>query len=129
MVKADIDAWVNNYYIEFYVDNKIYLDGQIDMFPAPAGLTGLQTFSAATTASFYVNGTPRADNFFDLRIPGGIDLGGITTDGNTGITINQGQTFRIECTGTSFTLAAAAGTYGGLQVTAMLIGVISRSVQ
>ena len=129
MQKADLDAFVNNYYIEFYVDNKIYLEGQVDMFPAPAGITGLQSFATATTSTVYVNGTPRADNFFDLRIPGGIDLGGLVTDGNTGITINQGQTFKVECTGTSFTLAAASGTYGGFQVTAMLIGVISRSVQ
>jgi hypothetical protein len=99
------------------------------MFPAPAGLSGLQSFATATTATIYTNGLPRADNFFDLRLPGGIDLGGIVTDGNTGITINQGQTFRVECTGTSYTLAAAAGTYGGFQVTCMLLGVISRSVQ
>ena len=129
MQKPDIDAFVNNYYVEFYVDNKIYLEGQVDMFPAPAGITGLQSFATAITSTAYVNGTPRADNFFDVRIPGGIDLGGMVTDGNTGITINQGQTFRVECTGTSFVLAAANGTYGGFQVTAMLIGIISRSVQ
>src|ERR1700759_175258 len=30
MVKADIDAFLNTYYVEFYVDNKIYLEGQVD---------------------------------------------------------------------------------------------------
>lgn len=130
MQKADIDTWINTYYIEFYVTNKIYLEGPPEYFPATGGLQGFFTLATAANGSFFNNGTPKSDNFFDMRIPQGVDLGGITTDGQTGIIINQSQTFRVDCKATSgFTLAAASGTYGGFAVTCALLAIISRSVQ
>jgi hypothetical protein len=129
MRKQDIDTYFNTYYIRFYVDQKYYLEGPPWMFPAPGGMTGFYTLAAAADQSFFTNGVPQSFNFFDLRLPQGIDLGGVTTDGATGILINQGQTFHVDSNGTSFTLAAADGAYGGFNVVCVLTGILSRSVQ
>lgn len=129
MIKADIDTFFNTYYMRFYIDQKYYADGPFYMYPAPAGLNGFWTKATAADQSFYTNGNPQSFNFFDLRLPQGIDLGGVTTDGFTGIIIGQGQTFHVDSFGTSYTLAAADGSYGGFNVMCTLLGVLSRSVQ
>jgi hypothetical protein len=43
MIKADIDAILDNCWMEFRIDDKIFHEGQIWQFPAGAGLTGVST--------------------------------------------------------------------------------------
>lgn len=133
MIKGDIDIVLNNFWLEFWCQEKIYLEGPVWLFPSPGGLTAGFMLSTATTNTAYNNGTPAAYNFFDVRLPAGMDLGGVTTDGTTGIIINGGQTFHVDLKSTAaagvITLGAAVGSYGGYQVTIVLQGVYSRAVQ
>lgn len=55
MLKADIDLMLNNYYIEFRIDEKIYFEGQLWQFPAGVGLTGTST---TTSQQAWLNGLP-----------------------------------------------------------------------
>jgi hypothetical protein len=53
MLKSDIDLILDNSYIEFKIDDKIFHEGQIWQFPAGVGLTGVTTNSGE---SVYTNG-------------------------------------------------------------------------
>jgi hypothetical protein len=55
MVKADIDRWLNSCYIEFRIDEKIFHEGFLWMFPSGGGLSGTTTNNAE---SAWVNGLP-----------------------------------------------------------------------
>ena len=55
MFKVDIDAFLNNCYIEFRIDDKIFHEGLTWLFPAGAGLAGV---SSQTGESVYTNGLP-----------------------------------------------------------------------
>ena len=95
------------------------------------------TTTAGNLSTVTTNGQPRTDNVFDVRLPAGIHLGtdstgaAIVTDGLIGITILQGQQFRIEMNapagGAALTATASGGT--GLTVMAYLYGILSRGVQ
>lgn len=55
MLKADIDLVLDNCWVEFRIDDKIFHEGQIWQFPAGAGLAGVST---QTAQSVYTNGLP-----------------------------------------------------------------------
>ena len=135
---TDIENFFNSEYMEFWVGQKVYLEGPIQVFPGGAGLYG--ALAAGATFSFLVsNGHPRYDNIYDVRLPAGIHLGvdatntPIVTDGLIGITILQGQQFRIEMNaplgGAALTASTATPPGAGLSIMAYLHGILSRGVQ
>lgn len=133
---TDIDAFLRSEFIEYWVGQKTYIEGPIQCFPAGAGLYGV---ASGANISAFSNGIPRIDNAYDVRLPAGIHLGNdtnnvpIVTDGLIGVTILQGQQFRIEMNAPMGGAALAASTATppgtGLQVMAMLFGILSRGVQ
>lgn len=128
MDKVDLDALYNNYYLEFWVGDKVYIEGPIFCFPGGVGLNGsAATTVAATTLQNYTNGVPLAGNMYDLRLPAGLNLGGNMTDGLMGITILQDQPFHVDIAGTAFALAAAPAP--GLLLWTLGYGILSRQVQ
>ena len=134
---ADISAFLQSEYMEFWVGQKVYLEGPVQCFPGGAGiwtsLGGTTTAGALTSVSSL--GQPRTDNVYDVRLPAGIHLGtdasgsSIITDGLIGITILQGQQFRVEMNAPAggASLSASPGT--GLTIMAYLHGILSRGVQ
>jgi hypothetical protein len=54
-LKSDIDLFLTNYFMEFRIDQKIFHEGYLWMYPAGAGLAGLSTQNAE---SVYTNGIP-----------------------------------------------------------------------
>jgi|SRR6185312_3217999 len=134
-VKADIDAFLNDYYMEFWVGQKVYLEGPFESFPGAAGLTGTASAPTAVAASAWTVGVARTDNFFDVRLPQGIQLGTtvdgagngvpIVSDGLTGITILQGQQFKIQVIAPS----TVPTTTAAFKIRAYLLGILSRGVQ
>lgn len=128
MLKEDIDDFLDSYYMEFVVVSRIYAEGLLMFYPAGAGLAGMTT---KTAEGGWSNGQPNVANFYDLRLPAGLDLGGGTfTDGYTGITILQDQTFRVDLkatTGVTLNTTAAGGF--GLRLIVALSGQMTRGVQ
>ena len=135
---TDVNGFLQTEFMDFWVGNKSYLQGPIQCFPSGAGLTG--SLTGSTAFGLVNNGTARIDNVFDVRLPAGIHLGvdsnnvPIVTDGLIGITILQGQQFRIEMNapagGVALSAAAATPFPGtGLTVMAYLYGILSRGVQ
>jgi hypothetical protein len=135
---VDIQGFFDTEYMEYWVGQKVYLEGPIQVFPAGAGLWG----SVAGTTEFAIvqNGQARSDNVYDVRLPAGIHLGvdasntPIVTDGLIGITILQGQQFRIEMNAPLGGVALTASTAtpfpgGGMKIMAYLYGILSRGVQ
>lgn len=57
MVKSDIDLILDNCYMEFKIDDKIFHEGQLWQFPAAVGLAGTTTNNGE---SVYTNGQPIA---------------------------------------------------------------------
>lgn len=55
MSKSDIDSWMNYCYIEFRIDEKIFHEGFLWMFPPGGGLSGVSTNNAE---SAWTNGLP-----------------------------------------------------------------------
>lgn len=130
-LKLDIDAFLAQAYMEFWVGNKVYVEGPFQYFPGAAGLTGVST---ATAQQVYTNGLVMASNFFDLRLPGGLNLGGVATNGLIGVNILQGQQFKVEVNlpagALALTAAAAVPNPGtGLSIVCALLGIKSRGVQ
>jgi hypothetical protein len=133
---TDINAFFQSEYMEFWVGQKVYLEGPIQVFPGGAGLYGVSGTGSQTTLT---NGQARTDNVFDVRLPAGIHLGvdannvPIVTDGLIGITILQGQQFRIEMNapmgGAALAAVGATPAGTGLTVMAYLYGILSRGVQ
>lgn len=131
VLTIDIDALFDQSYFEFWVNNKVYIEGKLNMFPAGGGIAG---FSTRTTQSQLTNGFPQPSNMIDMRIPGGTNLGNMVADGLTGINILQQQNFKIELNlpGGALTLSASDLTPNpgtGLTIACYLYGVLSRSVQ
>lgn len=124
MVKADIDNFINSYYMEFWVGQKIYAEGPLVKFPAGVGITGATT---RNNEGAWTNGVPMNTNMTDLRLP----LGIANSDGYTGITILQGQQFQVRLIGTAFALSAAAAPNNGTGLNLMCFadGIKSRGVQ
>ena len=87
------------------------------------------------------NGTPNWGNMFDLRLPPGINLGVQTdntgekkialSDGLMGVTILQGQQFKVVATapGGAQTATAAGSGGAGVSLICQLYGILSRGVQ
>lgn len=131
-IKLDLDGFINSSYMEFWVGQRVYAEGPLQCFPGAAGLAGVST---QANESVYTNGAPQASNFFDLRLPAGIGIGGgNVSDGLIGVTILQGQQFRVNINapagGWALTAAAAVPTPGnGLRVMCYLYGIMSRGVQ
>lgn len=131
----DLQGFLSSEYMEFWVGQKVYLEGPIQCFPGGAGLSGAG--SSAATSMTYSNGAARTDNVFDVRLPAGIHLGtdgggnAIVTDGLIGITILQGQQFRVVMNAPAggVVLQAAAPPVTGLNVMCYLYGILSRGVQ
>lgn len=118
-------------YMEFWVNNKIYSEGPLQCFQGGAGLQGS---TVQTGSAFVSNGMPQGNSMmFDLRLPAGLNLGNITSDGLTGITILQSQLFKvlIQLPGGALTLTSGVATPTpgtGLSLYAFLHGHLSRSV-
>lgn len=137
VASADVFNLLANYYWEFWVGNKIYAEGPLEV---AASKTGLWAGSNRTDQSFINFGNPdsngNADGGFDLRLPAGIQLASqdgeaIITNGIQGTRILQGQQFQVKLIGTSFACVAAGGaTFGtGIQPRCYLKGVKSRIAQ
>ena len=130
-------------YLEFWVSQKVYVEGPLDCFPGSGGIMGSYATSLGPGATDYVvnstNGWPSIHNMFDLRLPAGLPLGtsngtSLVADGIIGVTILQSQTFNVQfkADGGGATLVAnnatpIAGT--GLTVNCRLSGILSRGVQ
>lgn len=145
VLAIDLDAFFNTEYMEFWVGQKAYLEGPVQCFPSGAGRFGsvaLGTMAAAATsfANNQGSGWPVLSNLYDVRLPGGLNLGvdgggnPVVADGLIGITILQGQQFNVQlkADGGGATLAATGavpvpGT--GLTVACYLHGILSRGVQ
>ncbi len=141
----DLDNFLNTEYMEFWVSQKVYLEGPLDVFPQSGGLfggTSLGTMGAAATSyiSNMTNGWPSIHNMYDVRLPAGLPLGrdqsggDVVADGIIGITILQSQTFNVQlkADGGGATMAAtgAVPVAGiGLTVSVRLHGILSRGVQ
>jgi hypothetical protein len=137
---ADINQFISTEFMEYWVGQKVYLEGPVQCFPGGAGMSGTVSSGATPPFSAFTNGMPRVDNIFDVRLPAGIHLGvdannaPIVTDGLIGITILQGQQFRIEMSapsGGAALIAAGATPFAGTGLTVMsyLYGILSRGVQ
>lgn len=51
VLKGDIDTFLNNYYFEFRIDDKIYFEGHLWYYGAGCGLTGVTTRTAESVWS------------------------------------------------------------------------------
>jgi hypothetical protein len=136
---VDLANFTQSEAIEYWVGQKTYLEGPVQCFPAGAGIfASIAPYQNA--ASVVSNGLPRIDNIFDVRLPAGIHLGvdannvPIITDGLIGVTILQGQQFRVNMLapsgGAALTATTATPFPGvGLSVSCYLYGILSRGVQ
>lgn len=118
MLKTDIDSTLNNYWLEFWISDKIYAEGPLFEFPSGAGLSGTSVQSGQQSWS---NGVPNPMAVVDFRMG----------DNPIGHHILQGQSFKVKILGTTFTTvnstANPAGT--GLNFYCILEGILSRGVQ
>ena len=131
---TDVQGFLASEYMEYWVGQKVYLEGPFQVFPGGVGIWG-----SGDGLTVIANGVPRIDNVYDVRLPAGIHLGvdtnnsPIITDGLIGITILQGQQFRIEANAPSGGVALSATTATppgtGLTINAFLYGILSRGVQ
>jgi hypothetical protein len=140
----DYANFIATEYLEFWVSQKVYVEGKMDMFPASGGMvqSGWGTVAAAATTyeTNSTNGWPSIHNMYDLRLPAGLPLGTdqngspVVADGIIGVTILQSQTFHVDlkADGGGATMAATAAvpiSGIGLTVGARLHGILSRGVQ
>lgn len=130
---ADQANFMASEYMEFWVGQKVYVEGPVQCFPGGGGIWAAISGSVVTSCS--TNGIPRTDNIYDVRLPAGIHLGTdtagnqIVTDGLIGITILQGQQFRVEMNAPAGGAALQATPATGLTVMCYLHGILSRGVQ
>lgn len=136
---ADITSFFATEYMEYWVGQKVYLEGPTQCFPAGAGIWAELAVSGGT-ATIVSNGQPQTSNVYDVRLPAGIHLGvdsnnvPIVTDGLIGITILQGQQFHVDFQapsgGAALVASGASPVPGtGLSIMAYLYGILSRGVQ
>jgi hypothetical protein len=118
MLKADVDSTLNAYYLEFWIGNKVYAEGPLQLFPAGAGMSGYTTRS---NTEFVQNGAVNCMAVVDFRMG----------DNPIGHHILQGQNFKVKVIGNTFTsVAAGSPTFGtGLNFSCYLQGILSRGVQ
>jgi hypothetical protein len=133
----DIQNFLAQAYMEFWVGSKVYLEGPYQCYPGAAGLYGVSTSTAQQT---FTNGIPQIGNMFDMRLPGGMNLGqdqagnAVVADGLLGVTILQTQLLKVENNLPGGVLALTASTATpnpgtGLRLSAYLTGTYSRGVQ
>lgn len=133
----DIQNFLAQSYMEFWVGGKTYLEGPYQCFPGAAGLYGATTSTAQQT---FTNGIPQVGNMFDMRLPGGMNLGqdnggnAVVADGLLGVTILQTQLLKVENNLPGGVLALTANTAvpnpgTGLRLSVYLAGTYSRGVQ
>lgn len=96
----DLNRLMRNYVLTLLVNNSVYLQGPIELFPAgggPFAMGAMSTASLAMTTTTFgmINGFPACTAALLLSKP---------------IGIGQGETFRLELNGTTFTTDAAGGT-------------------
>lgn len=120
---ADLTALYKNYVLNLIVGEKTYQLAPIWFFPQGGGAYSggnLSTARLASTVQEQFNANGRPD-------PNAINI----IAENLGIKIEQGENFRVELQGNTFTPAAAGGTtFGqGLNMRCVLDGVLSRQVQ
>jgi hypothetical protein len=136
---TDIQAFCNQSWFEWVINDKIYAEGKLEMYPSGGGVNG--TASGIPGMSFS-NGSPNGPGMqFDLRLPAGLNLGTqtdpatgaqtpVVTDGLTGITILQSQIFKVNFyLANTITLATSGANHGmGFNPTVYIGGILSRSV-
>lgn len=120
----------NQSYFEYWVNGRVQFEGKLSHAPGGVGPLGN---SQKTAESSYSNGQPQMSNMLDLRMPAGINLGSMVTNGITGITILQGQNFKIKIILPGGVLALTASTATpnigtGITLNASLFGQLSRSL-
>ena|ERR1700722_12944444 len=116
MIASDIGKFLDTYYLQFWIGDKVYAQGPLSMFPGGGGITG---FTTATNTSIYSNGIPSPHAVVDFRMG----------DNPIGHHILQGQNFVVKVlTNAGFTTSATSGAIG-LSLLCVLNGVLSRSVQ
>lgn len=124
MVKIDVDQFLNNYWYEFWVGQKIYSEGPLQSAASGYGLNGYTTMNNIGTNNL---GNPNGTHLqFNLVLPPPVG------DGLNGVSILQGQTFYVKVfAGATFALAAAAAPTNGIGLNLMcfLTGILSRGVQ
>lgn len=62
MAKTDVDLLLDNYYLEFKIDDKIQLEGPLHTFPSGFGLAGFSNITAAATDHVLSLGQPGWDH-------------------------------------------------------------------
>jgi hypothetical protein len=140
----DIANFLATEYLEFWVSQKVYAEGPLDVYPGSGGLVNNSWGAMANAATNYItnttNGWPSIHNMYDLRLPAGLALGRgtqgeqLAADGIIGVTILQSQSFyvKLQADGGGATMAiTAAVPYAGigLTVNCRLHGILSRGVQ
>ena len=129
MAKIDIDQFLDSYWYEFWIGDRIYAEGPLQCAPSGSGMAGVTTQNAQSALN---PGLPLGSSvMWDCRLPAGLTLGNIVADGIFGHTILQSQKFNVQVQGTPFALAAAgAPLFGaGLNLMCYLVGFKSRGVQ
>lgn len=123
IASSDLTKLYSNYVLNLIVGDKTYQLAPLWYFPAGGGLYASGNLSTARLAStlpeqFYGNGMP------DPRAICAID-------DTVSVKINQGENFRVELQGTTFTTQAAGGTvFGtGLDMRIVLDGILTRAVR
>jgi hypothetical protein len=139
MFVADVLAFMQAYYFEFWVGQKIYAEGPLDCAQSGYGasFSGYAATTAATTTvqeAVVNNGDPAGMPSFSLVLPAGItDANGQPlpgANGINGVSILQNQSFwvnLVSVAGVSLTATAAGGT--GLSLRCFLTGILSRGAQ
>lgn len=113
MLKADIDLFINNYYMELRIDEKIYFEGHLWYYAPGAGLYG--------------NGTKTAEAAWGIGLP---DFRAAIHFGDYAKYIAPLQQFSLSLIAPSaptFTSTANGGV--GVRLIPMLCGLTDRAVQ
>ena len=69
---TDMTAFLDSEYMEYWVGQKIYLEGPIQVFPGGAGIFGTVSVTGTADAAIASNGLPMSANVYDCRLPAGI---------------------------------------------------------
>lgn len=115
MLLTDIVAMLKNYYVEFWIGNKIYMEGPMYLFPGGAGVSGVTTNSNESTYSLGRADVTTVDDF-----------------GDKGFSILQGQTFKVNVITPNSPPTFSNNTTpasNGLTLICVLDGLIAREVQ
>lgn len=124
-IEQDYQSLLQNYWLEFWVYDRIQVEGPIGCFP---GGTMVYHDSTRTNVGSVANGFGTGVGvMFDLRVPAGMVqlANGQLNDGLQGIPIGQNQQFYLSLKGTPFTVNANGP---GLRLRAYLHGQKARAI-